>query len=185
VTFPDNHDMNRIFEQVGHDYDLFRMALAYVLTMRGTPQIYYGTEILMKHPGSEAHGDLRADFPGGWAGDEVSAYTGEGLSKQESTAQAFVRKLLHWRKHRAVVHNGETMHFRPEDGTYVYFRYDDNDTVMVALNKNSEAAELELARFAERLQRHDRATDVISGERHMLGESITLPARSVTVLDLD
>ena len=123
--------------------------------------------------------------PGGWAGDEVNGFTGQGLSEREREAQAFVRKLLHWRKDRAVVHNGKTMHFRPDEGTYVYFRYDENDTVMVALNKNSEAAELELARFAERLQHHDRATDVISGERHMLGESITLPARSVTVLDLD
>jgi glycosidase len=185
VTFPDNHDMNRIFEQVGHDYDLFRMALAYVLTMRGTPQIYYGTEILMKHPGSEAHGDLRADFPGGWAGDEVNGFTGQGLSERERKAQAFVRRLLHWRKDRAVVHNGKTMHFRPEQGTYVYFRYDDSDTVMVALNKNHEAVELELARFAERMQRHDRATDVISGDQKMLDVSISLPARSVTVLDLD
>jgi glycosidase len=185
VIFPDNHDMNRIFEQVGHDYDLFRMALAYVLTMRGAPQIYYGTEILMKHPGSEAHGDLRADFPGGWAGDTVSAYTGKGLSEQEREAQAFVRTLLHWRKDRAVVHNGKTTHFRPEDGTYVYFRYDDSDTVMVALNKNHQTVELELTRFAERLQGYDRATDVVSGEQHTLGDSISLPARSVTVLDLD
>ena len=156
-----------------------------MLTMRGTPQIYYGTEILMKHPGSEAHGDLRADFPGGWAGDEVNGFTGQGLSERERKAQAFVRKLLHWRKDRAVVHNGKTMHFRPEQGTYVYFRYDDSDTVMVALNKNHEAVELELARFAERMQRHDRATDVISGDQKMLDVSISLPARSVTVLDLD
>jgi glycosidase len=184
VIFPDNHDMDRIFEQVGHDYDLFRMALAYVLTMRGAPQIYYGTEILMKHPGSEAHGDIRADFPGGWPGDERNGFTGEGLTDQEKEAQSFVRTLLHWRKDRDVIHNGKTMHFRPDQGTYVYFRYDDDDTVMVILNKNPEPFTLDLDRFEERLARHGTASNVISGERLSLGDSLELPGRSVLVLDL-
>jgi glycosidase len=184
VTFPDNHDMNRIFEQVGHDFDLFRMALAYVLTMRGTPQIYYGTEVLMKHPGSEAHGDIRGDFPGGWPGDEVSALTGTGLTDQQKDAQSFLRTLLHWRKDRAVVHHGKIMHFRPDSGTYVYFRYDEEDTVMIILNKNTEPFTLELDRFKERLARHGEATNVLTSERFSLTDSLELPARSVLVLDL-
>jgi len=100
-------------------------------------------------------------------------------------AQAYLRTLLDWRREKTVIHEGKTMHFAPEDGTYVYFRYDDSDTVMVAINKNNEAVALELSRFAERLEGHDTATDVVSGENESLGETLNLPPRSVRVLDLD
>jgi glycosidase len=184
VTFPDNHDMSRIFTQVNEDYDLFRMALAYVLTVRGVPQIYYGTEILMANPGTTDHGIIRTDFPGGWAGDAKNAFTGEGLSADEKEAQAFVRKLLNWRRDKKVIHSGDLTHFRPENGTYVYFRHDDQDSVMVVLNKNKKPVELELVRFQERLQGFSSASDIISGETQVLDKTLALPPRSVQVLEL-
>jgi glycosidase len=184
VIFPDNHDMSRIYTQLGEDYDLYRMALAYVLTMRGVPQIYYGTEILMSHPGTEAHGDLRMDFPGGWAGDSRNGFSGEGLTGSEREARDFVRTLLHWRRDARVIHSGKLTHFVPEDGTYVYFRHDDEDSVMVVLNKNAEAFPLDLARFRERLEGYREAHDVITGEVHPLGSALNLPPRSVRVLEL-
>jgi glycosidase len=184
VIFPDNHDMSRIFTQLGEDYDLFRMAMAYVLTIRGVPHIYYGTEILMANPGTEQHGIIRSDFPGGWPGDTRNAVTGAGLSEREREAQAFLRTLLNWRKGRDVIHHGELTHFRPENGTYVYFRHNGDDSVMVILNKNSEVTELGLNRFAERLQGYREGRDVITRQVHPLAESLELPARSVRVLDL-
>lgn len=185
VIFPDNHDMSRIFTQLGEDYDLFRMAMAYVLTMRGVPQIYYGTEILMANPGTEQHGIIRSDFPGGWAGDARNAVTGEGMTEREREAQQFVRTLLRWRKDRDVIHHGKLTHFVPRDGVYVYFRHNDDDSVMVILNKNSAATDLALERFAERLQGYRKASDVITGQVHEFGESLELPARSVLVLELN
>jgi len=184
VTFPDNHDMSRIFTQVGHDYDLYRMALAFVLTMRGAPQIYYGTEILMNNRGDDSHGNIRSDFPGGWPGDRRNAFTGEGLSAREREAQAFVRTLLQWRRETPVVHHGRTMHFVPENATYVYFRYDDEDAVMVARNKNGKSRALDLARFAERLDGYHEAHDVLTGETLPLDRPLDLPARSVRVMEL-
>jgi glycosidase len=184
VTFPDNHDMSRIYTQVGHDYDLYRMALAYVLTMRGTPQIYYGTEVLMHNRGDDSHGNIRSDFPGGWAGDRRNAFTGEGLGREQGEAQAFVRKLLNWRKGAAVIHHGKTMHFVPEDGTYAYFRYDQDDAVMVVLNKNRQARSLDLARFAERLSGRREARDVVTEAVYPLDRPLRLPPRSVLVLEL-
>ena len=184
VIFPDNHDMSRIFSQLGEDYDLFRMAMAYVLTMRGVPHLYYGTEILMANPGTEQHGIIRSDFPGGWDGDRRNAFTGDGLTDREREAQAFLRTLLHWRKDRAVIHHGKLTHFRPENGTYVYFRHDDEDSVMVILNKNADMTVLALDRFAERLQDYREAQNVVTGQVYPLGESLDLPARSVLVLDL-
>jgi glycosidase len=184
VIFPDNHDMSRIFTQLGEDYDLFRMAMAYILTMRGVPHLYYGTEILMANPGTEAHGTIRSDFPGGWPGDARNASTGQGLTEREREAQAFLRKLLTWRKNRAVIHTGRLTHFRPENGTYVYFRHDDQASVMVILNKNPAVAELALDRFSERLQGFREGVDVVSGQVFTLGENLGVPARSVLVLDL-
>jgi glycosidase len=184
VVFPDNHDMSRIFTQVGEDQDLFRMALAYVLTTRGVPQIYYGTEILMANPGTTDHGIIRSDFPGGWAGDTKNAFTGEGLSADEKTAQEFVRKLLTWRRGKTVIHSGDLTHFRPDHGTYVYFRHDERDSVMVVLNKNAEPVDLDLARFSERLDGFSAAADVITGTVLTLGDTLPLPPRSVQVLEL-
>ena len=185
VTFPDNHDMDRIFTQLDEDYDLWRMAMAYFATMRGVPQFYYGTEILMvngDHPGD--HGIIRSDFPGGWEGDEKNAFTGKGLAQSELEAQAYLRTLLEWRRDKTVIHSGRTMHFAPQDKTYVYFRYDDSDSVMVVLNKDDDTVALELDRFEERLAGYRTATDVVSGETQELGETLQLPPRSVLVLDL-
>jgi glycosidase len=142
VIFPDNHDIDRIFTQLGEEYDLYKMALVFFATMRGIPQFFYGTEILASHPGTSSHGELRSDFPGGWAGDPVNAFTGEGLGADQLEAQAFVKKLLNWRKNADVIHDGAFMHFVPIRNVYVYFRYDAKTTIMVILNRDEESVTL-------------------------------------------
>jgi glycosidase len=184
VIFPDNHDLARIYSTLGEDLALFRMALAYVLTVRGAPQIYYGTEVLMTSPVPKVDGLLRGDFPGGWPGDAVDAVTGEGLSARQREAQDFLRTLVRWRRDKAVIHHGDLTHFVPEYGTYVWFRHDLDDAVMVVLNKNHEAVDLALDRFAERLQGYRAARDIITGAELVLGDTLELPARSVRVLEL-
>ena len=184
VVFPDNHDMSRIFTQLGEDYGLYRMALAWVLTVRGTPQIYYGTEVLMKNPGTEDHGIIRSDFPGGWPEDPTNSLTGQGLDDQALAAQKYLRTLLHWRKGKTVIHSGKLMHFRPENGTYVLFRYDAQDSVMLILNKNHEATPLKLDRYAERLGGYSAGRNVLTGKLLPLSGAIMLPARSPLLLEL-
>ncbi len=185
VIFPDNHDMSRFYTQVGEDFDLFKMGITYFLTIRGIPQIYYGTEILMKNPGTTAHGIIRSDYPGGWAGDKVNAFTGEGLSKQPVEARNFIKKLATWRKENPVVHTGKLMHFAPENNVYVFFRYNKDKKIMVALNKNQEAVQLPLSRFEEMLKGVNAGTDVLSGKSFKLDEELELPARSPLVLELN
>ena len=185
VIFPDNHDMSRIFSQVDEDIDLYRMAIVYNLTVRGIPQIYYGTEILMSNPGTDSHGVIRSDFPGGWDGDNVNAFTGEGLNPAAAEAQAFMRKLLKWRKGADVVHNGKLMQFAPTKNIYAYFRYDDDDTVMVVFNRGGEAATVDTAQFAERIGSRRLATDVISGRRYNVSRNLVIEPRSVLLLELD
>jgi glycosidase len=185
VTFPDNHDMDRFFTQVNEDLDLFKMGVAFTLTTRGIPQIYYGTEVLMKNPGMPGdHGIIRSDFPGGWAGDKVNALTGEGLTEKQREAQAFIKKLNTWRKDKTVIHTGELTHYIPRDEVYVYFRYNDAEKVMVVLNKNRQPYALALDRFDEMLEGVTSGTDVLSGKSCALEGELELPARSVLVLEL-
>lgn len=184
MIFPDNHDMSRIYTQLGEDDALYRMAIVFYLTMRGTPQIYYGTEVLMSHPGTESHGALRAEFPGGWTDHEKNAFTGEGLGDKESAAQQFMRKLLNWRKNSGVVHNGRLMQYAPMGNVYAYFRYDDDDTVMVVFNRGEEAESIDLERFNERLDPAAQGTDVISGETYDLSSQLEIAPRSVLLLEV-
>jgi glycosidase len=185
VIFPDNHDRARIFKTVGEDYDRWKLAIAYYLTMRGIPQIYYGTEILMTHESEEDHGEIRTEFPGGWPDHDKSAFTGEGLSDQERNAQSFMRHLLTWRKDKSVIHDGKLMQYTPIRSVYAYFRYDDEDTVMVVFNRGKEAVTLEMGRFEERLGDSTYAKDVISGKRLNIESSIELGPMSVMILEIE
>ncbi|MBX2926752.1 MAG: glycoside hydrolase family 13 protein [Saprospiraceae bacterium] len=185
VIFPDNHDMSRFFTQMNEDYDLFRMGMIYTYTMRGIPQIYYGTEILMTNPGTDDHGIIRSDFPGGWAGDAVNAFTGAGLTARQKEAQELFRKLGSWRKQSPVIHHGKLKHYLPENDTYVYFRYDDQRKVMVVMNRKTEPVNLPLARFSEMIAGARSAKDVLSGQSFPLGKMLTVPARQALILELE
>jgi len=185
VIFDGNHDTNRIFSELAQDDGLYRMAMVYLATMRGIPQFTYGTEILMTSPRQRDDGRVRADFSGGWSGDAVDAFSGQGLGKAEKEAQQFLRRLLNWRKSAQVIHQGKLMHFVPEQGTYVYFRYDRNKRVMVAFNKNRQPTTLDLGRFPEMLTPGSSGTDVLTGQRISLSKTLTLPARSALILEIE
>jgi len=185
VIMPDNHDMSRLFTQVDEDEDLWRIAMVFYATLRGIPQIYYGTEIQMSHPGTDSHGAIREEFPGGWADHDSSAFTGEDLTKQQAAAQSFTRDLLQWRKQADVIHNGKMMQFAPFGNVYAYFRYDDDDTIMVIFNLGEDEVEVDTARFAERLHDAKTATSVADGETIDIDGEIEVPARSVLLLDIN
>jgi glycosidase len=184
VTFPDNHDISRIFTVLKERIDLTKMAIAFFLTTRGTPQIFYGTEVLMGNKGTEDHGVIRSDFPGGWAGDTKNAFTGQGLTDAERDMQSYMRKLLQWRRTAPALRDGKLTQFAPMNGVYVYFRHDDAQTVMVILNNNDDAKKVETKRFAEMIRGATTGTDVVSGNAVPLAGSIDVAARSATILEL-
>jgi neopullulanase len=184
VTFDSNHDVPRLFSLLNEDVDLYRMALSYLLTMRGIPQLFYGSEIAMTSPKVRDDGKVRADFPGGWAGDSVNAFTGKGLTDTQRWAQQLVKTLLNWRKTASAIHSGKLMHFTPDRGTYTYFRYNNAQTVMVVMNKQPQAMTLDLARFHEVLPENKTATEVISGKPLTLNNTLTVPARGTLVIDI-
>ncbi len=184
VLFEGNHDVARLYSALDEDLDLFKMAITYVATMPRTPQFYYGTEILMTSTKHRDDGAFRKDFPGGWAGDAVNAFTGTGLNAKQLDAQAFIKKLLNWRKNQSTIHSGKLMHFAPQDGVYVYFRYDQKRKFMVVMNKNRTETELTMARFAEILPAHAKAKEVLNEQEFDLAQKIKVPARGVLLLEI-
>lgn len=185
VVFAENHDTTRILAQLGGDADLYKLAMAYLATVRGTPQFFYGSEALMQGPRERDDGRIRADMPGGWAGDAKNVFTGAGLSAAERDAQEYVRRLLEWRKRTAVVQHGKLRHFAPADGVYVYFRYDANDTVMVALNRNAGAVTLAPDRYGDFIDEKSRGHDVITGAGVAFDKPLRLAAKSATIVRID
>lgn len=184
VIFLDNHDMTRFFTQSGESLEMYRMALSFIMTTRGIPQIYYGTEIIMEGDKRRGDGWLRQDFPGGWEGDTVNAFTGSGLSVEEQEALQFTRKLLNWRKTTSVVHDGRLKHYIPQDGIYVYFRDDGNESIMVVLNNNPEGRTVQGARYAESLRGYSGGRDVISGLTLSDLDSFYIEPRTAMIIEL-
>jgi glycosidase len=184
VIFPENHDTSRIYSYLNEDVDLFKMAMVYMATMRGIPQFYYGSEVLMTSPRERDDGAVRADMPGGWKGDNKNAFTGKGLTAKEKDAQAYIKTLLNWRKNSEVIHHGKLLHFAPMDGIYVYFRYLDNRAVMVVLNKNPESKTLDLQRFNELLAGKSSAVDALTKRKLDVTKPLSLPAKSSLIVDL-
>lgn len=176
VIFADNHDLTRIYSSLGEDPAKFRMAMAFLLTTRGIPMIYYGTEYLMTGEEPKGHGYIREDYPVGG--------TRSAVGGQEQEAFDYLSDLLNWRKGEEVIHSGKLMQFVPQDGVYVYFRYNDTGKVMVIINKNEQEKTIELARYREMLQDSETGKNVLTGEVIALGETVSIPAETALILSM-
>lgn len=186
VLFEGNHDTPRVFTALNEDVALTQMAWAYLAVVRRIPQFFYGSELLLRSPKTRDDGAVRADFPGGWAGDAVDGFSGRGLSPEQREAQSWLRALLNWRKSARVVHSGALTHYAPEQGLYTLFRHLPGErTLMLVLNKNPQASALPLESFSEMLKPGTDASEVPSGKRHRLDAQFRVPARSALILQLD
>ncbi|XYJ11415.1 glycoside hydrolase family 13 protein [Telluria sp. B2] len=185
VLFGGNHDMARMFSAAGEDFERWRMNLVFLMTMPRIPQFYTGDEILMTSTvKGRDDASYRRDFPGGWAGDKVNAFTGAGLSEKQRAAQELVRKLANWRKNEPVIHSGRLVHFGPEQNTWVYFRYNDNKRIMVAMNLNDKPMTLPTARFQEMLKGAASGVDFLIGKTFDLSRELRLAPKSVVIIEL-
>lgn len=186
VVFADNHDLSRYFTLMHEDLDKWKMGMAFLYTTRGIPMVYYGTEILMTGEESEGHGYIREDFPGGWPGDTLNAFVSEGRTPDQEEAFQYLKMLINWRKAKEVIHSGGLMHFIPDDGLYVYFRYDDEDAVMVVMNNNETGPkEAELSDYDEITGQYSVMKDIMTGEEKPLEGVLTIGAKSVLIFDLE
>lgn len=185
VVFGDNHDMDRFFTAIKENIALFKQGMVFLLTTRGTPQIYYGTEILTTNAPPGDHGFIRSDFPGGWPGDTKDAVSGKGISPEAIAAQQWLKHLLNWRKSATAVHHGSLLHYAPVQSTYVYFREDESQHLMVVLNKNQKPYTLSLERFAEGIGSARAGVDVLTGKSYDLNSGkIVLEPMQALLLEL-
>lgn len=183
VIFLDNHDLSRFFSVTNENIPKYKMALACMLTTRGIPQLYYGAEILMKNF-CNPDGLVREDFKGGWAGDSVNKFTAAGRTAAENEVFDYLHKLANYRKQHEVLQTGKLMQYVPENGIYVYFRYNDAKTVMVILNANDTPQSLATKRFTERINGFNKALDIITDKEQSITDTISIPANTTLVLEL-
>ena len=183
MAFIENHDTDRFLEN-GKDTLALKQALALLLTINRIPQLYYGTEVLMNGTKEVTDGNVRCDFPGGFAGDKHNAFTAEGRTKAENSMFNWLSKLLKWRRNNMVITKGKQIQFIPYKGVYVIARQWNNQTILTILNGTSQSVTLPLDRYAEVIGNHQEAKDVISGRKVKLGSELQLKARDTKVIEL-
>lgn len=183
MAFIENHDTDRFLEN-GKDTLALKQALALLLTINRIPQLYYGTEVLMNGTKEVTDGNVRCDFPGGFAGDKHNAFTAEGRTKAENAMFNWLSKLLKWRRNNMVITKGKQIQFIPYKGVYVIARQWNDQTILTILNGTSQPVTLPLDRYAEVIGNHQEAKDVISGRKVKLGSELQLKARDTKVIEL-
>ena len=184
LTFIENHDTQR-FNHLYPDFKKYQMAMTLIATIRGIPQVYYGSEIGMAGNKDKGDADIRQDFPGGWIGDTNNAFTQSGRTKVQNQHFDFTSKLLNWRKNKAVIHSGKTTHYVPEKNVYVYFRYNDTESVMVVINNSNDKQTLKTNRFQENINLYKIGKDIFTNASIELKNDITIDGKSVLVLELN
>ena len=186
VVFPDNHDMTRFLTQVGNDLNLFKMGLVFYTTVRGIPQFYYGTEVLMNsNDNPRSHDVIRSEFPGGWKDHKVSALTGMGLTSDQIEFQNFFKKLLNWRKNNKVIHEGKFIHFTPKEQVeiYSYFRILGDKIVWTIFNRKEETQTIKLDKYQEVLKGKSKGYDVINDKTIDLS-NLKISPKSALIIEI-
>lgn len=183
LVFLDNHDTSRFYrsEAATQNLDRYKQALTFLLTTRGIPQIYYGTEILMAADKANGDGLLRCDFPGGWQNDAQNCFNATNRTVQQNEAFSFLQKLLQWRKGNEVIAKGKLKHFSPNKGVYVYERKYGNQSVVVFLNGNNREQTVSLNEYQEILPASS-AHNVLTEETVKLDKEYTFQSRGILIL---
>jgi glycosidase len=182
MAFIENHDTDRFLGN-GKDTLALKQALALLLTVNRTPQLYYGTEILMNGTKEVTDGNVRKDFPGGFPGDKHDCFTAEGRTNAENAMFNWLSKLLHWRQGNDVIVKGRQTQFIPWNGVYVIARQYNGKTALTILNGTSKQAVLEVGRYAEVIGNVKRGKDVITGRNVALDKNVNLRPRQTLIVE--
>lgn len=182
MAFLENHDTDRFLGE-GKDTVALKQALALLLTVNRTPQLYYGTEVLMNGTKHITDGNVRKDFPGGFPGDTKNCFTREGRTQAENAMFDWLSRLLHWRQGNDVIIKGKQTQFIPFNGIYVIARQYNGKTVLTILNGNRKQADMQLDRYAEVIGNTTAAKDVITGRTVKLDKKLSLKSRQTLILE--
>ncbi|HCR75890.1 MAG TPA: alpha-amlyase, partial [Chryseobacterium sp.] len=186
LVFFENHDTERFNEVFNGNPSEYKLAMTLISTVRGIPQLYYGSEVGMrgdKNKGGDA--DIRRDFPGGCKSDKINAFNPSTQTPEQKEFYDFTQKLLNWRKGKEVIHTGKTKNFVPQNNVFVYFRYNEKESIMVILNNNDAEQTIDVKHFAESLKGFSKGKDIISGKEFPVKDNFKIPAKSSMVIELN
>ena len=183
LTFLDNHDTDRFLPSLPENLLSWKQAVTFLLTSRGIPQIYYGTELLMHGNRKVADGCVRQDVPGGFPGDSHNEFTAAGRTKLQNEAFDYLSRLAHWRRGNDAISHGSLKHFMPENGLYVYERKSPSRRVIVMMHGNDTDVDIDMSIYAEILRPGDTFTNVMTGERVTITPTMHFSPRATLVLE--
>lgn len=186
LIFLDNHDTGRFADSVRGNVDRIKLGITLLATLRGIPQLYYGTEQgLRSSDTSKGDGAARCDFPGGWSGDRKNYFTGKALSKKEADIYKYTSRLFNWRKTAEAIHKGKTMHYLPKDNTYSFFRYTENKCVFVFINASNKDITVPWKWYEERIKGYTEGINIITGRKIKISGSFAVKGRTAIVVDME
>ena len=184
LIFLENHDTGRFNEIYKNDFKKYQLGMTLLATMRGIPQLYYGSEIGMAGDKGKGDAAIRQDFPGGWKGDTNNAFTNVGRTAEQAKYFDFSKKVLNWRKNKEVIHTGKLTHYIPENNVYVYFRHNDFETIMVIINNSKDNQKVNLSRFEENVKNFTSGKDILSNQNFDLKNELSIEGKSSLILEL-
>ncbi len=184
LRFLDNHDTDRFLKEYPTDLSGWKQGIAFLLTMPGTPQLYYGTELLMHGNKSRSDGDIRLDVPGGWPGDATNHFTREGRDDIQNEAFDYLSKLLKWRRGNDIIAKGKMKHYVLQKGVYVYERYLGDKSVLVFMNGTSKDVTIDLDRYAESFKGEKSGLDILTNRKIVLNNTFDLSSKEILVLEM-
>jgi neopullulanase len=184
VVFLDNHDINRFYSVVSENMAKYKMAMGWLLTTRGIPQLYYGNEIIMSGITQPNDGYVRLDFPGGWPGDEKNKFTAEGRSEKENEIFNYIKTVANYRKQSNALTRGKFTQYLPVDAVYVYFRKHASQTVMVVMNTAKEKREFDMSRFAADTKGYGTMKNIVTGKTHGLPDKLSMEPQTILIAEL-
>ena len=184
LIFLENHDTGRFNHIYQNDFKKYQLGMTIMATMRGIPQLYYGSEIGMAGDKGKGDADIRQDFPGGWKGDTNNAFSASGRTAEQTKYFDFSKKVLNWRKNKEVIHTGKLTHYIPENNVYVYFRHNDKEAVMVVINNAPDNQKLNLSRFQENIKSFTSGNDILSGKTIDLKNELSIEGKTAMILEL-
>lgn len=186
VIFLDNHDMGRIYETVGKNEAHFKMLYTFLLTTRGIPVVYYGTELMMGHENRGGDDEAwRQTMPGGWPGDSRSIFTEEGRTDKENEIYNFVSHLGKWRQTSDAAKHGELLHFIPQGNVYAYFRIHEDQTIMIIMNANEDTVTIPRDYLAEILDQFSTGNNILDDSTIDLSRDFEVDGKVTWVWELE
>lgn len=183
LTFYENHDTDRFLLEDPKDLGSWKQAIAFLLTSRGIPQLYYGQELLMSGKKEGSDGYVRKDVPGGFPGDKINEFSASGRSAMQNEAWNFISKIANWRRGNKIISDGTLKHFMPENGLYVYERKLDGKHIVVMMNGNDSPITVNTNIYKEILPDGTTMKDVITGKSITITPEMTFPSRAVYILE--